>query len=63
MVAVPPAKLAEVIQQRRLATYGKATVTDVGSVKGTVLADLRARQADLARYVGRTGGRLAAWGR
>ena len=51
VVAVPPAKLAEVVADA-LATYGKATVTDVGSVKGTVLADLRARGVNLARYVG-----------
>lgn len=51
VVAVPPAHLAEVIADA-LDTYPKATVTDVGSVKGTVLADLRARGLTLARYVG-----------
>ncbi|MFT3860910.1 prephenate dehydrogenase [Micropruina sp.] len=51
VVAVPPAKLAAVIADA-LATYPKATVTDVGSVKGTVLADLRGRGVNLARYVG-----------
>ncbi|MBK8446210.1 MAG: prephenate dehydrogenase [Micropruina sp.] len=51
VVAVPPAKLAEVIADA-LATYPKATITDVGSVKGTVLADLRGRGISLARYVG-----------
>ncbi|MGB2767593.1 MAG: prephenate dehydrogenase/arogenate dehydrogenase family protein, partial [Propionicimonas sp.] len=51
VVAVPPAALAEVIGMA-LATYPNATVTDVGSVKGTVLAALRHSGADLARYVG-----------
>ena len=37
---------------KALATYPNATVTDVGSVKGTVLAALRKTDADLARYVG-----------
>ncbi|MEZ5089541.1 MAG: prephenate dehydrogenase/arogenate dehydrogenase family protein [Micropruina sp.] len=41
VVAVPPATLADVVADA-LQTYPKATVTDVGSVKGTVLADLRA---------------------
>ncbi len=51
VVAVPPARLADVIADA-LRTYPRATVTDVGSVKGTVLADLRGRGLDLARYVG-----------
>ncbi|MBP8920460.1 MAG: prephenate dehydrogenase [Micropruina sp.] len=51
VVAVPPATLADVVADA-LQTYPKATVTDVGSVKGTVLADLRARGINLARYVG-----------
>ena len=51
VVAVPPAQLAEVIADA-LQTYAKATITDVGSVKGTVLVDLRARGVSLARYVG-----------
>jgi len=51
VVAVPPVKLAEVIAAA-LQTYPRATVTDVGSVKGTVLADLRARGVNLSRYVG-----------
>jgi len=51
VVAVPPAKLAEEIAGA-LHAYPNATVTDVGSVKGTVLADLRGRGIDLARYVG-----------
>ncbi|MDR1449153.1 MAG: prephenate dehydrogenase [Propionibacteriaceae bacterium] len=51
VVAVPPDSLADVIEQS-LAGYPGATVTDVGSVKGTVLARLRASGADLSRYVG-----------
>ena len=51
VVAVPPESLAKVIV-KALATYPNATVTDVGSVKGTVLAALRKTDADLARYVG-----------
>lgn len=51
IVAVPPAALAEVIADS-LARYPNATVTDVGSVKGVVLAALRASGADLARYCG-----------
>ena len=50
-IAVPPARLADVIADA-LRTYPKATITDVGSVKGTVLADLRGRGLNLARYVG-----------
>lgn len=51
VVAVPPDALAGVISGA-LATYPNATVTDVGSVKGTVLAELRSSGVDLARYVG-----------
>ena len=51
VVAVPPAALAKVIA-RALQTYPHATVTDVGSVKGTVLGALRRTDADLSRYVG-----------
>jgi prephenate dehydrogenase len=51
VVAVPPGALAKVIA-KALNAYPNATVTDVGSVKGTVLADLRATGLDLARYVG-----------
>lgn len=51
VVAVPPGSLADVIASA-LETYPNATVTDVGSVKGTILADLRRRGLDLARYVG-----------
>lgn len=51
VVAVPPGELAAVIADA-LARYPNATVTDVGSVKGVVLASLRARGIDLARYCG-----------
>ena len=51
VVAVPPAHLADVIA-RALEEFPHATVTDVGSIKGPVLADLRARGVDLARYCG-----------
>lgn len=51
VVAVPPEALPRVIA-KALATYPLATVTDVGSVKGTVLAALRRTGADLSRYVG-----------
>ena len=51
VVAVPPGSLAKVIG-KALATYPQATITDVGSVKGTVLAELRSSGADLSRYVG-----------
>ena len=51
VVAVPPNALPAVIH-KALDAYPHATVTDVGSVKGTVLAALRKTDADLARYVG-----------
>lgn len=51
VVAVPPEALPRVIA-KALTTYPQATVTDVGSVKGTVLAALRKTDADLSRYVG-----------
>ncbi len=51
VVAVPPRVLAETIDQA-LTDYPNAVVTDVGSVKGTVVAQLRARRQDLGRYVG-----------
>lgn len=51
VVAVPPGALAAVIE-KALASYPQATVTDVGSVKGTILAALRKTDADLSRYVG-----------
>ncbi|MFZ1410542.1 MAG: prephenate dehydrogenase, partial [Micropruina sp.] len=43
--------LAKVIADA-LVKYPQAIVTDVGSVKGTVLAALRQRDLDLSRYVG-----------
>jgi prephenate dehydrogenase len=51
VVAVPPKALPAVIADA-LTTYPQATITDVGSVKGTVLAQLRASGLDLSRYVG-----------
>ncbi|SMO41309.1 prephenate dehydrogenase [Propioniciclava tarda] len=52
VVAVPPDRLSDVVASA-LKTYPHATVTDVGSVKGTVINDLRARRASgLKRYCG-----------
>ena len=51
VVATPPQALAGVIHEA-LRRYPQATVTDVGSVKGVVLASLRATGTDLARYCG-----------
>lgn len=52
VVAVPPAHLADAVASA-LKTYPSATVTDVGSVKGTVINELRARKASgLKRYCG-----------
>ena len=52
VVAVPPAHLADEVASA-LKTYPNATVTDVGSVKGTIINDLRARRASgLKRYCG-----------
>lgn len=51
VVAVPPAALAKVVV-RALTTYPRAVVTDVGSVKAAVLADLEASGLPLDRYVG-----------
>lgn len=52
VVAVPPAHLAEEIAAA-LGQYPHATVTDVGSVKGTIINDLRARRVPgLRRYCG-----------
>ncbi|HOB05504.1 MAG TPA: prephenate dehydrogenase [Propionibacteriaceae bacterium] len=51
VVAVPPAALAKVIA-KALATYPHAVVTDVGSVKASVLAQLKRTEYDLSRYVG-----------
>ncbi len=51
VVAVPPAALAKVVA-KALATYPHAVVTDVGSVKAAVLAELQRTDHDLSRYVG-----------
>ena len=51
VVAIPPSKTAAVVAQA-LATFPEATVTDVASVKAPILDQLRARGADLRRYVG-----------
>ena len=51
VVAAPPDVTGEVVADE-LATHPTAVVTDVASVKGAVLAALRARGADLTRYVG-----------
>lgn len=51
VAAVPPLALVEVITHA-LRSYPNAVVTDVGSVKASVLARLRSQQADLSRYVG-----------
>ncbi len=51
VVAVPPDHLPAVVTSA-LATYPNATVTDVGSVKGAVIARLRPQGGDLSRYVG-----------
>lgn len=51
VIAVPPAHLADAVASA-LQTYPRATVTDVGSVKGTVINNLRGRTLQLARYCG-----------
>jgi prephenate dehydrogenase len=51
VVAAPPDVTADVVLTE-LAAHPTAIVTDVASVKGTVLAQLRAAGADLTRYVG-----------
>jgi prephenate dehydrogenase len=51
VVAVPPAAIARTVLGA-LERYPNAVVTDVGSVKGAVLADLAATSGDLSRYVG-----------
>jgi prephenate dehydrogenase len=51
VVAVPPILLAPVAAEQ-LDRFPRATVTDVGSVKGPVLAELVALGADIGRYVG-----------
>jgi prephenate dehydrogenase len=51
IVCVPPDVTASVIQQQ-LELHPGATVTDVASVKATILEKLEATSADLSRYVG-----------
>jgi len=51
VVAAPPDVTAEVVVAE-LAAHPTAVVTDVASIKGDVLARLRASGADLRRYVG-----------
>lgn len=51
VIATPPDELASAIA-KALAEHPTAVVTDVGSVKGRPLADLRASGRDISRYVG-----------
>ena len=51
VVATPPDQLSIEIAAA-LTAYPRAVVTDVGSVKGRPLAELRERAIDLSRYVG-----------
>lgn len=51
VVAVPPDQTAAVVA-RELDAFPHAIVTDVASVKGMPLAQLRAAGADISRYVG-----------
>ena len=51
VVAVPPDVVADVVT-RELADFPDAIVTDVASVKGSILAELVSRDNDLSRYVG-----------
>ncbi len=51
VVAVPPDVTADVVA-RELADYPDAIVTDVASVKLQILQNLRARGADVSRYIG-----------
>jgi prephenate dehydrogenase len=51
VVAVPPDDVADVVADE-LATWPSALVTDVASVKAGILAELRSRGADTARYLG-----------
>ena len=51
IVCVPPDVTASVIEQQ-LRVHPEATVTDVASVKATILEKLQATTADLSRYVG-----------
>lgn len=51
VVAAPPDVTADVVA-KALAEYPQAVVVDIASVKASIQADLRARGADLGRYVG-----------
>ncbi len=51
IVAVSPDSTADLVATE-LAAYPAALVTDVASVKSSILADLEARGADIARYLG-----------
>ena len=51
VVAVPPDVVADVVE-RELGEFPDAVVTDVTSVKGSILVDLQSRGVDLSRYVG-----------
>ena len=51
VVAAPPDVTADVVA-RALADYPEAVVVDIASVKAGIQAELRARGADLGRYVG-----------
>lgn len=51
VVAVPPDVVADVVA-RELREFPNAIVTDVASVKGAILSDLKSRDVDLSRYVG-----------
>lgn len=51
IVATPPDVVADIVA-RELARFPDAVVTDVASVKGSILADLSSRALDLRRYVG-----------
>jgi prephenate dehydrogenase len=51
IVCVPPDVTASVIEQQ-LQLHPEATVTDVASVKATILEKLESTTADLSRYVG-----------
>lgn len=51
VVCVPPDVAGKVVADE-LAAFPEAVVTDVASVKSSVLADVQARHADLSRYVG-----------
>ncbi|WP_296631615.1 prephenate dehydrogenase [Rhodoluna sp.] len=51
VVCVPPAKTAQIVAAE-LVAFPSAVVTDVASVKNSVLEDLAELGADLSRYVG-----------